>query len=246
MNIYLSSILGVLLISIIPLIGLVALVVKRKELDRKVHLLVSFAVGALLGNSIIHILPELFESGMNTKHISIFIILGIVLFYVLEQFLRWRHCHEQSSVNHTHPVGVMNQIGDTVHNFIDGILIASSFVVDINLGWATIIAVILHEIPQEIADFGALLYAKWSVKRILFANILSASFAFLGLALGFWINSHFLIFSNYALAITVGGFLYIACTDLLPDLHEKGASTAKERLLQLVVMFIGILMFLIF
>lgn len=243
MNIYISAILGVLLLGVIPLIGLFVLVLKKKELEKDIHILVSFAVGALLGNSILHILPEVIESGIEIKLISMLIVIGILSFYSLEQFLKWRHSHE---IDHKHTnIGVMSMVGDSAHNFIDGILIASSFIVSEQLGWATVLAVILHEIPQELADFSILLYAKWSIKKILVVNFASSMFALLGLLLGFWINSQFESFSNIVLAMTVGGFIYIACTDLIPDIHHRGGNTLKQRVLQLIAILFGLGIFLV-
>jgi zinc and cadmium transporter len=245
MNFYLAGLLGVAIVSLIPLIGFSVLVVNKEKMEKYSHLLVSFAVGALLGNAIIHILPEIFETETKPLYISISIIAGVLLFYGIEQFLSWRHCHEQTSLEHSHPVGLMSQIGDSVHNFIDGTLIATSFAVDVRLGWTTVLAVILHEIPQEIADFGVLLYAKWPVKKIVLVNLLSAVTAFAGLAIGFWLSNSIDGFNTIALSVTAGGFIYIACTDLIPDLHEKGAGTARERFVQLIVILTGILIFVV-
>lgn len=138
----------------------------------------------------------------------------------------------------------MNVVGDTVHNFVDGALIASTFVLNPAIGITTIIAVITHEIPQEIADFGVLLHAKWSIKRIIIVNIISAIAAFGGMILGFALSNSFEGFANIAVAATAGGFIYIACTDLLPDLHESGAETGIERAIQLVCILAGALIFL--
>jgi zinc and cadmium transporter len=243
MNNVLQAMLGVGLISLIPIFGFVTLILSRKKLDKYLHLLVSFAVGALLGNAFLHLLPELIEEATNYRQLSIAIICGILLFYVIEQFLQWHHCHEQASREHTRPVGVMSQIGDTVHNFLDGVLIAGSFSINVELGWATVLAVMLHEIPQEIADFSVLLYAKWPVRKIIFVNMLTALAAFGGLLLGFIVNNSFSTFSQIAVAVTTGGFIYIACTDLIPDLHNNGGERIRERVLQLAVILVGVLLF---
>ncbi len=245
MSNFIQALLGVFGISIIPLVGLFTLLVSKKQLDKYTHLLVSFAVGALLGNSIIHLLPEIFEATTNPIQSSIFIIIGIVVFYALEQFLRWHHGHESTEELKNQPVAIMNILGDSVHNFLDGILIAGSFLVSPQLGWATVLAVILHEIPQEIADFSILLYAKWPVIKIIWVNILSGLLAVAGVLVGFWANNTFEAFATTALSITAGGFIYIACTDLIPDLHNNGATAIKERVFQLGVIALGVILFVI-
>lgn len=245
MSSQLQGILGVLSISVIPFLGLLLLVVNKDRLERYMHLLVSFAVGALLGNALLHILPELIESGMEVERISILIIIGILSFYSIEQFLNWRHTHNEQEIEHPNGVGIMNQIGDTVHNFVDGILISGAFIVNPALGWTTVFAVILHEIPQELADFGILLYSKWKISNIIIANLISSLFALLGLLIGYWLNFNVENFSNYALGITIGGFIYIACSDLIPDLHSMGGKNIKERILQLVILLLGIGVFFV-
>lgn len=243
MQTLLLSLLGVILISAVPLIALIAIKIKQPLLEKITHLLVSFSVGALLGNALLHLVPEAFEEIGDAKIAALFVIIGILIFYTIEQFLRWRHCHEATNEQHQHPVAVINVIGDTVHNFLDGILIFSSFAISPEIGWATVFAVFLHEVPQEIADFGVLLHAKWSIKKILLANLLSASAAVIGVIFGNVLAEIFTSFEAYAVAITAGGFLYIACTDLLPDLHEKGAVVTKERLVQLLLIIIGAAIF---
>lgn len=243
MSAFLQGILGVLIISIIPLVGIITLVVQKSILEKYMHLLVSFAVGALLGNAILHLIPELFEGAANPSLLGLFIIGGILLFYVLEQFLRWHHGHDSADHHHEKSIAFMNLFGDSLHNFLDGLLIAGSFMVDTRLGWATVLAVALHEIPQEIADFSILLYAKWPVKKIVLANIVSALLAFGGVIVGFLTLSTFENYVPFSLAITAGGFIYLACTDLIPDLHDYGAKETKQRFLQFVIIMLGVALF---
>lgn len=245
MSNFTQALLGVLAVSSIPVVGLITLSISRQKLDKYTHLLVSFAVGALLGNSILHLLPEIFEETTNPTLSSILIILGIVLFYSLEQFLRWHHGHETTDLHHKKPIAFMNILGDSVHNFLDGLLIAGSFLVSAPLGWATVVAVVLHEIPQEIADFSILLYAKWSIKRIIIVNIFSGLLAVLGVLVGFLANSTFDNFALATLSLTAGGFIYIACTDLIPDLHNNGATNINQRIGQLAAIALGVSLFAI-
>ena len=241
----LSALLGVTIISAIPLLGLLVLLVSKKKIDGYLHLLVGFAIGALLGNSIIHILPEVFASSSNATASSLYVILGILVFYSLEQFLQWHHSHEIQKEEGKFHLALLSMIGDTVHNFLDGLLIAGSFLVSPHLGWVTVIAVILHEIPQEIADFGVLYYAKWPISKIIWVNLLSAAAAFVGIFVGYLTNSTLPGFAQVSLAMTAGGFIYIACTDLIPDLHDHGASSMKERMLQLGTIALGIFLFVV-
>lgn len=245
MSNFLQALLGVLAVSSIPLVGLITVAISRKQLDKYTHLLVSFAVGALLGNALLHLLPEVFETTGNPTHSGLLIILGIVLFYALEQFLRWQHRHEPIDSHTKKPVVIMNIFGDSVHNFLDGLLIAGSFLVSAPLGWATVLAVILHEIPQEIADFSILLYAKWPIRKIIWINIFSGLIAVAGVLIGFLANSTFNNFALATLSLTAGGFIYIACTDLIPDLHNNGATRMKQRIIQLGAIALGVSLFAI-
>ncbi|MBI5179868.1 MAG: ZIP family metal transporter, partial [Nitrospirae bacterium] len=158
MELWLYTIGSVVLVSAISFVGILSLLFDRERLNKMLLFLVSFAVGGLFGDAFIHLLPESFEKLGAKLTTSLFIILGILLFFVLEKFIRWRHCHIPTSEEHPHPLVTMNLIGDSVHNFIDGMLIGASYIVNIPIGITTTIAIILHEIPQEIGDFGVLVH----------------------------------------------------------------------------------------
>ncbi|MCC7304404.1 ZIP family metal transporter [bacterium] len=239
MSNFIQAILGVLAVSSIPLVGLLSLAVSKKKLDNYSHWLVSFAVGALLGNALLHLIPEVFEESTTPTLSGALIILGVLLFYALEQFLRWHHSHDAADTKK--PVAVMSIIGDSVHNFLDGLLIAGSFLVNPAIGWTTVIAVILHEIPQEIADFSILLHAAWPIGKIVLVNVLSGMLALLGVVVGFVINANFESFALVSLSITAGGFIYIACADLIPNLHKKGGGNVKQGITQLIIIGLGVL-----
>ena len=153
---------SIFVISLVSLIGVITLSISKKKLDKSLDLLVSLSVGALLGGAFLHLLPELLEEGI-LKELFIFIIGGILLFFVLEKFVFWHHCHhsEHEHLSFTY----MNLVGDALHNLLDGILLAGAFLIDINAGFATTIAVLLHEVPQEIGDFGVLLKGGFTKKR---------------------------------------------------------------------------------
>lgn len=242
---FLQSLVAVVLVGLIPVFIVVIAKVAGKSLTKSTHWLVSFAIGALLGNALLHLIPEIFAETENTTFSSLLIIGGILLFYGLEQFLRWHHHHDPQESRSRHPAAVMSVFGDSAHNFLDGLLIVGSFLVNPSLGWATALAVALHEIPQEIADFSIMFHAKWALRKIFLVSILSGALALLGAITGYILTANLDQFSLYTLSVTAGGFLYIACTDLIPDLHHFGASRLRERVLQLIVIASGISLFLL-
>lgn len=237
-----NGIIATALISSVSIIGIISFKIGFKNLNKLSHLFVSFAIGALLGNAILHIIPEVYESYDSTIT-SLAILLGILIFYSLEQFLRWRHCHDDCE-GHNKPIAVINIIGDSLHNFLDGILIATSFMVSTEMGIATSLAILLHEIPQEIGDFGVLVHAKWEMHKIIKINLISAGFAFLGLFIGFLFNNLYDGLSGFLLPLTAGGFLYLACSDLIPDLHSKNDITITKRIIHLLLIVVGITIFM--
>jgi zinc and cadmium transporter len=217
---YVYSFISVTLISLVSLVGAFGLSMKEELLKKYTFIFISLAVGALLGDAFIHIIPEVFEGATNTLYTSMMIIAGVLCFFVLEKILHWHH-HSEDSVNHTHPVGNLILFSDGVHNFIDGVIIAASYLVSIPVGIATTSAVILHEIPQEIGDFAVLLHAGYTKKRALWLNFLSALSAILGALFLFSINATEGIANSTMLPFASGGFIYVAMSDLIPELHKK-------------------------
>ena len=226
---------SIFIISLVSLIGVVTLSIGKKKLDKSLDLLVSLSVGALLGGAFLHLLPELLEEGI-LKELFIFVIGGILLFFVLEKFIFWHHCHhaEHEHLSFTY----MNLVGDSIHNLLDGVLLAGAFLIDLNTGFATTIAVLLHEVPQEIGDFGVLLKGGFSKKRALLANFLTALTAFVGAGLALLFNTLIAGIIPILVAIAAGGFIYIAGTDLIPELHKN--PKIKDSILQLFFILIGI------
>lgn len=240
MEIWLYTIISVFLISIISLIGVFTLSLKKERLQKILLYLVSFAAGALFGDAFIHLIPESFRSMGATLTVSLLIIAGILIFFILEKLIRWRHCHIPVSQNHIHPVATMNLIGDAAHNFTDGIIIAISYLISIPIGIATTIAVVLHEIPQEIGDFGVLIYGKLSIKRALLFNFLSGVLAIVGAVIALIIGHYVQGFALVMLPITAGGFLYIAGSDLVPELQRRCDNKISAPIGQLVLILLGI------
>lgn len=237
-QVWIYSLVSVLIVSLASFLGVLTIVFKQHYLKGFLLFMVSFAAGTLLGDVFLHLLPELLAESDFTLTIGLNIILGILIFFTLEKVVHWRHCHMSGTKDHAHPLAVMNLVGDAVHNFIDGILIAGSFMLSIPVGIATTVAVIFHEIPQEMGDFGVLLHSGMKVKKALFFNFLSALFAFVGvvLVLGIGIDAGTII--EFIIPITIGGFLYIANADLIPELHKD--VKIRNSVIQLFSIIFGV------
>lgn len=217
-QIYLYTFASVVAVSAISFTGLLVLSLKEHVLRKYVFVLVALATGALFGDAFIHLLPESFEELENGAIAGTFTISGILLFFVLEKYLHWHH-HEddREALRHT---GKMILISDGIHNFIDGAIVAASYFASIEIGVATTLAVILHEIPQEIGDFGVLLHSGYTKKRALFLNFISAFLAVLGAIVALIIYEAAKEIIAWIIPISAGGFIYIAGSDLVPELHK--------------------------
>ena len=232
----------IFLVSVISLIGIVFIVLSEKWFNKALLMLVGFASGSLLGGAFFHLIPEAIEkvgkaSSITVENIFLALALGLLIFFVLEKFL-WRHCHEREKCP-VHPFAYLNLVGDGIHNFIDGIIIAASFMAsqDPSLGFIVTLAVAAHEIPQEIGDFSILLYGGFSKTKALIYNFLTALTAMAGGIFTFY-GSAFLPQTPYLLAFAAGGFIYIASTDLIPELHRE--RKALNSFLQFIMLSIGL------
>lgn len=223
------------LVSIISLIGIFTLAVNKKLLDSILFGLIGFSAGSLIAGAFLHILPESLEKSESITVFS-FVIAGIVLFFLLERYFYWRHCH--SGVCDVHAFTYLNLIGDGLHNFIDGMVIAVSYTVSIKLGVITTLAVIFHEIPQELGDFGVLVYGGLTRKRALAYNFISGIASIAGALVAYFISGASAQFSNFLLPLTAGGFVYIATSDLIPELHKE--SDSRRSLAALLAFLSGI------
>ncbi|MFH1307202.1 MAG: ZIP family metal transporter [Candidatus Micrarchaeota archaeon] len=230
------SVVATIIVSLISLVGIITLLVKKNTLNKILLLLVGFSAGALLGGAFLHLIPEAVEeTGMDA--VGLYVIAGLCTFFIVEKFLYWHHCHKGGACD-VHTFTYMNLIGDGVHNFIDGLIISASFVVDFNLGIATTIAVIAHEIPQEIGDFGVLIYGGFGRMKALLFNFLSAITAVLGAVVGYFLSSHIASFTAFLLPFAAGGFIYIASSDLIPELHRE--KKLSKSIMSFAVFLIGI------
>ena len=235
---YVSAFASVIVVSLISLLGILGLSFRKDLLEKYVFAFISLAVGALLGDAFIHLIPEAFENSANPLSTSVLIIAGILFFFILEKFFHWHHHGDDTTENHIHPTGKLILLSDGVHNLIDGIIIGTSFVVSIPLGIATTLAVILHEIPQEIGDFAVLLHAGYSKARALWLNFLSALCAVVGVIFALFLSDISNSFILYFLPIAAGGFIYIALADLIPELQKT--KEVKYSILQIVTVFAGV------
>lgn len=243
-EVWLYALVSVAVVSLVSFVGALIILLRQRQIKGFLLFMVSFAAGALLGDVFLHLLPEMVGEGNFGLSSSLYILFGILIFFILEKVLHWRHCHLSATESHTHPLGFMNLVGDAVHNFIDGILIAGSYLLSVPVGIATTIAVIFHEIPQEMGDFGVLLHSGMKPKKALLFNFLSALTAVIGalIVLGFGVDSYELV--QIIIPITIGGFIYIANADLIPELHKE--VVVKNSIIQLISFLVGVgVMFLL-
>ena len=228
-------ILSTVLISAGALIGVFFLSLKRERLQRIVLFLVSFSAGTLMGSAFLHLLPESAHH-LESDKLFLTVLLSFIAFYIIENIFHWRHCHfEECEV---HSFGYINLIGDAIHNFIDGLIIAAAYVADPVLGMATTLAVAFHEIPQEIGDFGVLLHAGWSKQKALLANFGVALVSVLGGIVGYYLAGNVDQITEYLVPFAAGGFIYIAAADLLPEIRKQ--RIVQHSVLSFVIFLLGV------
>ncbi len=241
-----ATLLSVTAVSLISLIGVTALSLGDKILQKIILFLVSFSVGAMFGDVFYHLLPEIIESGPLgfTTRTATIILIGILTFFILEKFLHWQHTHSSHGKDHHHDkkcietYAKVNLYGDALHNFIDGAIIAGSYLTSIPLGIATTTAVILHEIPQEFGDFGVLLHGGFTKIKAITMNFLSAITAIVGAVFVLAIGAQDSRLTMTIIPFTIGGFLYIAGSDLLPELRKEPA--VWKTIVQFIAIILGI------
>lgn len=229
---------AVLLVSLVSILGIFVFM-KQKTMNKILFYLVSFAAGTLLGAAFLDLLPEVIEEGF-TELLPIFILVGLLSFFILEKFLYWHHHHAHEEQEEVHTFTYLNMVGDGIHNFLDGAVIAVSFMNSTALGIVTTIAIIAHEIPQEIADFSVLIYGGFSRMKALVYNFLTALTAVIGALATFFFSALMENSHSYIASFAIGGFVYIAGTDLIPEIHKE--KDAKKSLLQLLTLVLGIIL----
>ena len=228
--------LATFVVSLISFVGVVCLALKENILNKILLILIGLSAGALMGGAFLHLLPEAVEKSTGLD-VYLFVLSGFILFFLIEKVLHWRHCHKGGCDVHTFQY--MNLVGDSIHNFIDGLIMAASFVVSIPLGITTTIAISTHEIPQEIGDFGVLLYGGFSKKKAIIMNFVVALTAVLGGIVGYFVSSLIGDIVIFILPFAAGGFIYIAATDLVPEIRKE--LDMKKYMATLFVFICGIL-----
>lgn len=230
-------ILASLLMSLLAWIGLFTLILTEKKLKKIILPLVAFSSGALLGGAFLHMIPEALTAGGNVLNIFLLVLIGFSLFFLLEQFISWHHCHLTPS-EHKKPVTYLILVADGVHNFIGGIAIAGAFLIDIKLGIITWLVAAAHEIPQELGDFGILVHGGWSKLKALFFNFLSALTMLIGALLTFFLSDFINVV--YLLPLAAGNFIYIAASDLIPEIKHN--QNLLQNILHFLFFLLGIIL----
>ncbi len=231
--------LSVIGVSLVSLVGMFTLSMNEKRLKQSLVFLVAFAAGALLGDALIHLLPDAVEEMGFGLNVSLAVIAGVLVMFVVEKIIHWRHCHyPDESKDHKHPFVWVNLVGDAVHNFLDGIIIAASYAISIPTGIATTLAVVFHEIPQEIGDFAILVQGGFKPKEALRLNLITALSAVVGAGLVILLGKVTNDFSIWLVPFAAGNFIYIAGADLIPELHKE--VNWKKSALQLLCFIAGI------
>jgi len=241
--IYFYTFLSVIIVSLLSFVGALSLALNPEKLKKITIFFVSLSAGTLLGDSFIHLLPEMVKEKNYSPSVWLWVLGGIIIFFILEKIICWRHCHIPTSIEHPQQLGLMTLVGDGLHNFIVGLVIAGSFLVNPSLGLATTLAVIAHEIPQEIGDFGVLIHAGYSRGKALFFNFFSGLLAVLGALITLIIGPQIENFSAFIIPFTAGGFIYIATADLIPELKKE--SRLWQSLSQLLSILLGLAIMLI-
>ena len=226
-------------IALIAFIGIFTLALKDKVLNKILLILVSLSAGALMGGAFLHLLPETIEEAEGTDYnVFLFVLIGFILFFIIEKALHWRHCHNGKCDVHT--FHYMNLVGDSIHNFIDGLIISAGFITSIELGITTVIAIAAHEIPQEIGDFGVLIYGGFKKKKAIVLNFAVALMIVAGGIVGYLISRNVEQAVVFLLPFAAGGFIYIAATDLIPEIKKE--LDIKKSMATMLVFICGILL----
>ncbi len=227
-------ILALLLNSLIGLIGVFSLLVRRKKLDKIIFPLVSFTAGVLFGGGFYHLFVESLDELGVVSSVNWFTV-GFILFFILEKGLKWHHCHLLKCK--VHPFSYMIFLGDAIHNLIDGIVISLTFLVDVNLGIITTLLIIAHEVPQELGNFATAIYGGMEKRKAILFTFLSQLTCIVGGLLGYYLMSDELFLP--LLPIAAGGFIYIATSDLVPELHRE--VNLKKSILSFTLFILGLI-----
>jgi zinc and cadmium transporter len=222
------------------LIASLFLLCKHKTQKKLIPILVTFATGALLGSAFLGLIPESLEH-LSAKNVFTTVLGGILFFFFLEKLIRVHHCHNVDCHSHDKSLGKMIFVGDALHNFIDGLMIAGAFLVSIPAGIMVALAVIIHEIPQELGDFGIFLHSGYSKKKALVMNTISSATAFVGAGVGYIAFQQVHEFVPYVMALAAASFIYIALVDLSPELHKQTKLSHSFQQIFLLILGVGVI-----
>ena len=233
-------ILASVIVSLMSFVGIITLALKDRLLHSLLPLFVSFAAGTMLATAFFDLIPESL-AGANIMYTMQVVVLGIVMFFVIEKFLYWHHHHKHHHKGERGemPFTYLNLIGDGVHNFVDGAIIAASFLANSTVGIAATIAIMAHEIPQEIGDFSLLIYGGFTKKKALLFNFASALAALVGALLTFYVSGLVPGLVGFLVPLAAGNFIYLACVDLVPEMHKE--LEPKKSAVQLAAFVLGLL-----
>jgi len=242
MNI-LYPIIAAFIVSLVSVVFAIPFLIKKKISKKVLLFLLSISVGVLLATVFLNFLPEAFGHGHESSlSIALFIILGFLVMFVIEKFVHWHHnkkCEDgECGHGHAYNLAPVNLVGDGIHNFIDGLVIAGAFAVNVSLGIAATISIIFHEIPQEIADFGVLLFSGLSRKKALLFNFFSALTAIVGTIVGVFLVGTVQGFTEFIVPFAAGNFVYIAASNLTPQLHRHCG--LKDSLIHILAIILGV------
>ncbi len=218
------------------------LLLNNKWLSRISGYLLYLAGGTLLGSALVGLIPEAAET-LCIHDVVMWVLGGIILFFVLEKIILWRTCHDENCERQNHAAAPMIIIGDAIHNAIDGVVIAASFLTSVELGIFVTISVLLHEIPQELGDFGILIKSGYSRKKALIYNMISGSSAIVSGVLAYFMLEYVQSFVPYTIAIAAASFLYVALADLIPEMHKE--TKPRESAIQIILIVLGIAIILL-
>lgn len=206
----------------VSLISFVGILFSYNQIKKLMHYFITFAAATLLAAAFFDLIPDalgsLSSTNINPEQALAFVFFGIVLFFLMERFIHWHHCDKDHCEEK--PAGILTLAGDFVHNFFDGLLIAAAFVLNTSTGMITTLTVIAHEIPHEFGNFAVLIHSGFAKNRALFLNFISALTAILGGILGFFMFDKLNYLSPFGVLIAAGGFLYVALSDIVPELHH--------------------------
>ncbi|MAF14112.1 MAG: ZIP family metal transporter [Parcubacteria group bacterium] len=226
-----------IIIATISIIGIITLALSDKLVKKILIFLVSFSAGSLMGSAFFHLLPEALAETSNFLNVSIFILGGFCTFFILERILHWHHCHKVDCDTHR-STGHINLIGDAIHNIIDGLVIISAFAVSPVLGLPVVLSIALHEIPQEISDFGILLFSGWKKTKAILFNFIIALFILAGVIIGFLLLDKIDGLTQFLLPFAAGGFIYISATDLIPEIRQE--TDLPKSILSFIIFLVGL------